>query len=224
MGPTAAVDVAIGPERWQPWGRARVETLAGGVADRSKKQVASRTKVGTFWRDPCFPTERGKGVRMKKHERRSHERRSPFQAYCALGIALGCAVFAPLGCGDDEDTTTGSTGGSGGAGGTGGSAGSGTGGTAGTGDTDAGGEHCGGFASLRCSEPELAFCDYDDKQACGQTDATGICFPRPVTCTDDCPGVCGCNGMFYCNACEANRAGTDIYPTGTCVDGGHSRR
>ena len=146
---------------------------------------------------------------------KKHERRSPFQAYCALWIALGCAVFAPLGCSDDEDVSTGSTGGSGGAGGTGGSAGSGTGGTAGT-DIDAGAEHCGGFASLRCSEPELAFCDYDDKQACGQTDATGICMPRPATCTDDCPGVCGCNGMFYCNACEASRDGTDIHPTGTC--------
>jgi hypothetical protein len=80
---------------------------------------------------------------------------------------------------------------------------------------------CGGFASLQCSEPAVEFCDYDDKMACGQTDATGVCTLRPDVCTDDCPGVCGCNGKFYCNACLANRDGTDIHPTGTCGDAGN---
>jgi hypothetical protein len=126
-------------------------------------------------------------------------------------------VFAPLGCGGD-DTAPNSTGGSGGSG-TGGSAGSG--GTGGSGTGDASGENCGGFASLQCSAPEASFCDYDDKQACGQTDATGICTLRPAACTDDCPGVCGCNGKFYCNACQANRDGTDVHPTGTCSDAGN---
>ena len=150
---------------------------------------------------------------------KKYERRSPFQARCALWIALGCAVFAPLGCGGDDSTPR-ETGGSGGTTGTGGSAGSG--GTAGTsGDPDASGAMCGGFASLQCPEPMVAFCDYDDKQACGQTDATGVCTLRPAACTDDCPGVCGCNGKFYCNACQANRDGTDIFPMGTCSDAGN---
>jgi hypothetical protein len=26
-------------------------------------------------------------------------------------------------------------------------------------------------------------------------------------CTMDCPGVTACNGKFYCNTCEANKAG-----------------
>jgi len=153
---------------------------------------------------------------------KKHERRSPFQARCALWVALGCAVFAPLGCGDDDDKGRGSTAGSGG-GGAGGSGGSGgTAGSAGTsGDSDASGAMCGGFASLQCPEPMVAFCDYDDKSACGQTDATGVCTLRPAACTDDCPGVCGCNGKFYCNPCQAHRDGTDIHPMGTCSDAGN---
>ena len=148
---------------------------------------------------------------------KKHERRSPFQARYALGIALGCALFAPIGCGGD-DSSTGSTAGAGGtgSGGTGGSGGT-------SGDTDASGAHCGGFASLQCPEPTAEFCDYDEKQACGQTDASGVCKPRPAACTDDCPGVCGCNGKFYCNACQANRDGTDIHPMGTCSDAGDLR-
>jgi hypothetical protein len=130
-------------------------------------------------------------------------------------MALACAVFTPLGCSDDT-TPTGS-GGTGGAGGTGGTAGA-----AGSGGTSTG-AMCGGFASLQCPEPAVAFCDYDDKQACGQTDATGVCTLRPASCPDDCPGVCGCNGKFYCNACQANRDGTDIHPSGTCSDAGGMR-
>ena len=29
-------------------------------------------------------------------------------------------------------------------------------------------------------------------------------------CTEDCPGVTGCNGKKYCNECEANRDGIRI--------------
>jgi hypothetical protein len=166
----------------------------------------------SLWRDPCF-LHPGKGVRMKKHERRA-----PFGACCALWMTLACALFAPLACGDDS--SPGPTGGTGGTGATGG-----TGGTAGTsGNTDAGGEMCGGFASLRCAEPDLTFCDYEAKATCGQMDATGTCTPRPDTCTKDCPGVCGCDGKFYCNECEAHRAGTDDVPSGTCSDAGNLTR
>jgi hypothetical protein len=29
-------------------------------------------------------------------------------------------------------------------------------------------------------------------------------------CTEDCPGVIGCNGRRYCNECEANKEGIRI--------------
>jgi hypothetical protein len=43
------------------------------------------------------------------------------------------------------------------------------------------------------------------------------CFDRKLyrqhkgdACTDDCPGVRGCDGKFYCNECEANRQGISV--------------
>jgi hypothetical protein len=56
-------------------------------------------------------------------------------------------------------------------------------------------------------------------------DIAGICTPRPDNCTEDCPGVCGCDGKFYCNTCLAQRAGIDALPTGTgtCPDAGTLR-
>jgi hypothetical protein len=35
-------------------------------------------------------------------------------------------------------------------------------------------------------------------------------------CTTDCPGVCGCDGKFYCNECDANRAGISKVYDGPC--------
>jgi hypothetical protein len=141
-------------------------------------------------------------------------------------LLAGCAALAPLGCSDDgggcADGSSSCIGGTGGTGGT-----TGTGGTAGTGgsgggDTDAAGAACGGFASLRCPDAEAMFCDFDDLTAvCGHGDMTGICRPRPTNCTADCPGVCGCDSKFYCNACSANRAGADVHPGATCSDAGH---
>src|SRR5690349_16130012 len=102
-------------------------------------------------------------------------RKSPFHVRCALWIAMGCAVFAPLACGGD-DTSPSTTSGTGGAGGTGG-----TGGSGGEGLPDgATGAACGGFASLRCPDPDLSYCDYNDPSAiCGQGDIQGLCKPRP---------------------------------------------
>ena len=138
-------------------------------------------------------------------------------------LLVACAALAPLGCSDDgggcadgSNSCTGGTGGTGGTTGTGGTGGS------GGGDTDATGAACGGFASLRCPDDETMFCDFDDLTAvCGHGDMTGICRPRPTTCTEDCPGVCGCDSKFYCNACMANRAGVDVNPGATCSDAGH---
>jgi hypothetical protein len=98
----------------------------------------------------------------------------------------------------------------------------GEGGAAGT-PGDASGPACGGFAGLRCPSPDTMFCDYADEAACGVGDATGVCTPRPDACTKDCPGACGCDGKSYCNACEANRAGTDVNPRGVCPAPAHLR-
>jgi hypothetical protein len=52
--------------------------------------------------------------------------------------------------------------------------------------------------------PPNEYCDFPDA-ACGQ----GICATRPTECTDDCPGVCGCDAVFYCNTCSAQSNGVD---------------
>jgi hypothetical protein len=156
---------------------------------------------------------------------KKHERNSLIFSCCALLIGTLCATLAPLGCTggcmeDDGDCSSGGTGGVGGVGGAAGTGGSpeGGGGTGGSSSSDASGAMCGGIANIQCPDPNLAYCDFDDKITCGQGDMAGTCMPRPDVCPKDCPGVCGCDGKFYCNACEAHRAGTDDSPTGTCSD------
>lgn len=69
---------------------------------------------------------------------------------------------------------------------------------------------------VTCSatEPCLGdtFCETAE-DACGE----GTCKPRPSDCPDDCPGVCGCDGGDYCNACQARSGGTDVASTGSCT-------
>jgi hypothetical protein len=69
---------------------------------------------------------------------------------------------------------------------------------------------CGGA----CDDGE--YCDYD-ADTCGGGE--GACAPRPDECTDDCPGVCGCDGEDYCNACDAAAAGVDVAYEGECGGG-----
>jgi cysteine-rich repeat protein len=53
---------------------------------------------------------------------------------------------------------------------------------------------------------------------CGEPDFLGICRPIPTPCT--CPtvvdAVCGCDGVTYDNACEADCAGTSVRTPGAC--------
>ncbi|MBK7944114.1 MAG: hypothetical protein IPJ85_01860 [Flavobacteriales bacterium] len=35
-------------------------------------------------------------------------------------------------------------------------------------------------------------------------------------CTEDCPGVCGCDGRTYCNECMARREGVRVVGQGEC--------
>lgn len=73
---------------------------------------------------------------------------------------------------------------------------------------------CGGFAGLTCTPDE--YCDYPEEAMCGAADGQGVCRPRPTTCTDDCPGVCGCDGITHCNPCSANAAGASVLHDGAC--------
>jgi hypothetical protein len=63
--------------------------------------------------------------------------------------------------------------------------------------------------------PEGTYCDYagDD---CGLAGVAGTCETGDVSCDDDCPGVCGCDGAFYCNACLAGASGVDVDAEGLC--------
>ena len=80
------------------------------------------------------------------------------------------------------------------------------------------GTPCGGFSGRSCGD-NPAYCDFPDEHRCGQADGAGVCRARPDVCIADCPGVCGCDGKFYCNACEAHLAGVDDVSDGHCMNG-----
>lgn len=68
--------------------------------------------------------------------------------------------------------------------------------------------------SQPCGEGE--YCEMPDG-TCGG----GACKPGPMGgCPRDCPGVCGCDGVEYCNACNARSAGTDVALDGRCAPSG----
>lgn len=81
--------------------------------------------------------------------------------------------------------------------------------------TDGGGA-CGGKMGLTCASGE--YCDYPS--ACGAGDELGACKPKPQGCTADCPGVCGCDGKFYCNSCTAAAEGIDVSADTSCIKPG----
>lgn len=76
---------------------------------------------------------------------------------------------------------------------------------------------CGGKMGSPC--PADAYCDFGDG-SCGVADQTGVCVPKPSGCTADCPGVCGCDGQFYCNACSAEATGVDVSSATSCLPDG----
>jgi len=41
---------------------------------------------------------------------------------------------------------------------------------------------------------------------------------HPGICTQDCPGVCGCDGETYCNECIANSVGISVVSYSPCDD------
>ena len=87
---------------------------------------------------------------------------------------------------------------------------------------DAAGEDTGAADANPGCTPE-AGCDEADYGAWGGSCGAGepgMCRERPEVCTADCPGVCGCDGSFYCNACVAARNGVDVDDEGSCTEPG----
>ena len=78
-----------------------------------------------------------------------------------------------------------------------------------------GGKSCGGKAGIACAADE--WCDLPN--GCGNPDDLGVCKPKPQGCYADCPGVCGCDGKTYCNACVANAQGVDTSNNNSCSPG-----
>ncbi len=124
-----------------------------------------------------------------------------------------------------DDTAAGATAGSGGATTGGGDATSGGDTTTGSGtsgvttavsSSGAGGAPtiCAGKLGQLCGPDE--WCQFEPSAACGNFDGSGVCQPKPNGCTDDCPGVCGCDGQVYCNACSAHQAGVDVTLDTSC--------
>lgn len=86
------------------------------------------------------------------------------------------------------------------------------------GDETGGGEGTGG--ETRCGAETCGpdeWCDWP-QNGCGNSGAEqGTCVPRPEPCPEiPSPRVCGCDGMMYPSACEAQRAGVDVSVDGGC--------
>ncbi|WP_437668987.1 hypothetical protein [Sorangium sp. So ce131] len=131
-----------------------------------------------------------------------------------VSLLLGLLLAA---CDNTVETPPGG-GGAGGGGGADSSSGSATGGGGGDGGGGSAPLACGGRAGATC-DAATEFCDHPD-DLCGRADGEGRCSARPEVCPADCPGVCGCDGQFYCNQCVAQRAGVDVAAGDTCMAGG----
>ena len=46
----------------------------------------------------------------------------------------------------------------------------------------------------------------------------GTCTPKKSNCSNECPGICGCDGKFYCNVCDANGHQTSVDDYAGCLD------
>jgi hypothetical protein len=70
-------------------------------------------------------------------------------------------------------------------------------------------EEC--FSPFECGFDQV--CQFPGEACAGP----GRCVPVPFLCEDDCPGVCGCDGATYCNACQALTAGVSVAPPERCA-------
>ena len=73
---------------------------------------------------------------------------------------------------------------------------------------------CGGTDGVLC--PENMFCKLP-AGTCHIDPMEGVCTPIPEVCSMVFDPVCGCDGITYGNACEADRAGAQIDHAGICA-------
>jgi hypothetical protein len=76
---------------------------------------------------------------------------------------------------------------------------------------------CGGFAGVGCGS-DRQYCRYE-VGTCNVTDRVGECAIIPDLCVASWNPVCGCDGVTYANACEAERATMSIAHAGRCTSG-----
>ncbi|MCX4244768.1 hypothetical protein [Paraliomyxa miuraensis] len=63
---------------------------------------------------------------------------------------------------------------------------------------------------------EDTFCHFVDAASCGDV-AAGLCKAQPIGCEEAPQGeVCGCDGVTYPSACEAEQAGASVASEGAC--------
>lgn len=75
-------------------------------------------------------------------------------------------------------------------------------------------DSCGGLVGNECSEDQ--FCRFEESDACGAADRTGVCTTPPESCTQQFDPVCGCDDQTYANACLAHAAGVSVAFRGSC--------
>lgn len=70
-----------------------------------------------------------------------------------------------------------------------------------------------------CAEEcaEGMYCAFPSDANCGADDASaGTCKPLASDCPDEFQPVCGCNGVNYLNACDAEANGVSVRKAGSC--------
>jgi hypothetical protein len=78
-------------------------------------------------------------------------------------------------------------------------------------------EACGGLVDPVC--PAGQFCNWAN-MSCGDVDQQGVCVDIPMACDAVFDPACGCDGVTYGNACEANAAGVSVASLGACPNQG----